>query len=56
MHEGVSLGVYEGLELCVEGGELGVIGDGVQGVVVAVIALVFPDMDCGSISWVLKRR
>jgi hypothetical protein len=30
----------------VEGGELGMAGDGVEGGVVAVVALVFPDMDC----------
>lgn len=35
----------ERLELLVECGEVGVVGDGVQGVVVAVVALVFPDMD-----------
>jgi hypothetical protein len=37
--------VYEGFELLVEGREFGVIGDRMQGVMVTVIALVFPDMD-----------
>lgn len=30
----------------VEGGEVGVAGDGVEGGVVAVVALIFPDVDC----------
>lgn len=36
---------YEGFEFAVEGGEVGVGGDGVEGGVVAVVALVFPDVD-----------
>ena len=45
MHQRGALGVDEGLDLLVEGREFRVIVDGVQGVVVTVIALVFPDMD-----------
>lgn len=35
----------KGFQLLVEGREFGVVGDGVERVVVAMIALVFPDMD-----------
>jgi len=47
LHEGGAFAVDEGFEFLVEGGEVGVVVDGVKGVVVAMIALVFPDMDCG---------
>ena len=36
---------YEGFQLVVEGREVGVRGDGVEGGVVAVVALVFPYVD-----------
>jgi len=36
---------YEGFQLGVEGGEVGVMLDGVEGGVVAVVALVFPYVD-----------
>jgi hypothetical protein len=45
LHEGDTLGSYEFLEGFVEGGEVGVLGDGVERGVVAVIALVFPDVN-----------
>jgi hypothetical protein len=45
LHEGGALGFDEGLKFLVEGGEFGVVCDAVEGVVVSVIALVFPDMD-----------
>ena len=46
MHERGVLGCYEGFEFLVESGEVGVVGNGVEGVVVSVVSLVFPDVDC----------
>jgi hypothetical protein len=45
LHERCLFGVDEGFEMFVEGGEFGVIGDAVEGGMVAVVALVFPDVD-----------
>lgn len=45
MHEGGALGVDEGLQLLVKGGEFGVVLDGVEGAVVARVALILPDVD-----------
>ena len=45
MHEGSSLGLYEGLEFGIEGREVGVLGDGVEGGVVSVVALILPDVN-----------
>jgi hypothetical protein len=47
LHEGGAFAVNEGFEFLVEGGEIGVVVDGVEGIVVAVITLVFPDVDYG---------
>lgn len=47
LHQARALGVDEGLELAVELGELGVVLDAVDGGVVAGVALVLPDVDCG---------
>lgn len=47
LHERGAFGFDEGFEFLVEGGEVGVVGDAVEGVVVPVIALVFPDVNCG---------
>lgn len=44
----------EFLKFGVEGGEVGVGGDGVERSVVALIALVFPDVDCRSKSTCLQ--
>lgn len=60
LHERGAFGGYEGFEFLVEGGEVGVVGDAVERVVVAVVALVFPDMNCQMITIsndsVYKRR
>ena len=45
LHEGGLFVGYELLELGIEGGEVGVVSNGVEGGVVAVVALVFPYMD-----------
>ena len=44
LHEGDVFVGYEGFELFVEGGEAWVVLDGVEGAVVAGVALVFPDV------------
>lgn len=46
LHEGCSFGGYEGFQLLVKGGEVGVRGDGVEGVMVTVVPLIFPDVNC----------
>ena len=48
LHQGAMFVADQGAQLLVEVGVLGVIGDGVQGGVVALVALVFPDVDWGS--------
>ena len=48
LHEGGGAGGYEGFELLFEGGVVWVGGDGMKGGVVAMVALVFPDVDCGA--------
>lgn len=45
LHEGCLFGGYEGFKRFVEGGEVRMAGDGVEGGMVAVVALVFPDVD-----------
>ena len=45
LHQRGALGVDEGFDFLVEGREFGVMVNSVQGVVVTVVALVFPDMD-----------
>ena len=45
LHQGGLLVGDEGFELGVEGGKVRVGGDGVEGGVIAVVALVFPDVD-----------
>ena len=45
LHERGFFGGDEGFKLAVESGEVRVTGDGVEGGVVAVITLVFPDVD-----------
>ena len=45
LHQRGVLGVDKGLEGFVERGEFGMRGDVVEGGVVAVVALVFPDVD-----------
>ena len=46
MHQGGVLGCYKGFEFLVESGEVRVVGNRVEGVVVAVVSLVLPDVDC----------
>ena len=46
LHEGGFFVGDEGFEFAVEGGEVGVVLDGVEGGVVAVVSLVFPYVDC----------
>ncbi len=38
--------IDKGLELLVEGGKFRVIGDGVEEIMIPVISLGLPDMDC----------
>ena len=45
LHQRGALGVDEGFDLLIKGREFGVMVNSVQGVVVTVVALVFPDMD-----------
>ena len=45
MHERGALGFDEGFEFLVESGEFGMVCNAVEGVVVSMITLVFPDMD-----------
>lgn len=47
LHEGGFFGCDERFESLVEGGEVRMVGDGVEGGVVAAVALVFPDVDFG---------
>ena len=46
LHEGGAFGGYELFKFVVKFGKVGVRGDGVERVVVAVIALIFPDVYC----------
>jgi hypothetical protein len=47
--------VYQACELLVEGGKVGMRGNGMKGRVVAVIALVLPDVDCsGQFLFILR--
>ena len=46
LHQGGFFVGYKAFEVDVEVGEFGVRGDAVEGGMVAVVALVFPDMDC----------
>ena len=45
LHEGCFFGGYEGFKSFIKGGEVGVAGDRVEGSVVAVVTLVFPDVN-----------
>jgi hypothetical protein len=48
LHQGGALAIDEGFEFVVEVGEFGVAGDAVEGSVITVVTLVFPDVDYDS--------
>jgi hypothetical protein len=45
LHEGGSLGRYEGLEFGIKSRKVGLLGDGVKGGVISVVALVLPNVN-----------
>jgi hypothetical protein len=45
LHQRHTFAGYEGFELGIKRREVGMVGDGMEGVMVAMIALVFPNMD-----------
>jgi hypothetical protein len=45
LHEGVSLGVDESFEFLIEGREIGVTVDGVEGIMIPMVTLVLPYVD-----------